>query len=88
MKSDIDWSRYTVVHWFAAPLSDQAVVTHGGRTRAFAGLAEAVLFVARFDYDQRTTVRIDCGGKTYQLPDILWLAGRPDFPYPHELSVG
>ena len=86
MKSDIDWRRYAVVHWTVNRLAEGSEFRRCGQTRAFAELAEAVLFATGLDREHRQTARVDCGGRTYQAIDIERLTERSDFPHRRELA--
>ncbi|WP_336489392.1 hypothetical protein [Methylobacterium nigriterrae] len=87
MTSTIDWNRYAVVHWTVDQIAMGNEVRRCGRTRAFAELAEAVLFATGLESGHGQTARIDCGGKTYHASDIERLAARPDFPHLPEVAV-
>ena len=80
MTSEIDWSRYAVVHWTMNRLATGSTLHRGSQTRAFAGLAEAVLFASGLEGAHRQSARIDCGGKTYHAAEIERLAAGADFP--------
>lgn len=75
-----EWDRYAVVHWTVDVSSEQGLVRCGGRTRAFATLADAVSFAGDLRIEQQQTTRISCGGKTYHPTDIEELARLPGFP--------
>ena len=82
-----DWRRYAVVNWIATGSSGDGTSRACSRKRAFAQLAEAVLFATQLDSEHRQMARIDCGGKTYQLADIGRLIERSDYPLLQRLSV-
>ncbi|AWN40103.1 hypothetical protein [Methylobacterium durans] len=84
MEAEVDWSRYAVVHWTVDLQPDRGELRRCGRTRAFAGLAEAVLFATELNGPQRQTARVDCGGQTYHLPAIERFVTRSDFPHREE----
>jgi hypothetical protein len=86
MMRDIDWRRYAVVHWTVNRLSESGAFRPCGQTRAFAELAQAVLFTTGLDGEHRQTARVDCGGRTYQAADIERLTERSDFPHRRELA--
>ena len=87
MTRDIDWGRYAVVHWTVNRLLESGAFRPCGQTRAFAELAQAVLFTTGLDGEQQQTARVDCGGQTYHLADIERLAERSDYPHLHELAA-
>jgi hypothetical protein len=86
MTRDIDWGRYAVVHWTVNRLLESGALRPCGQTRAFAELAQAVLFTTGLDREHRQTARVDCGGRTYQAVDIERLTERSDFPHRRELA--
>ena len=87
MQHSADWRRYAVVHWITSGSPGDGTSRSCGRTRAFAELSEAVLFVTQPDSEYRQMARIDCGGRTYHLADIGRLMERSDFPPLQELFV-
>src|SRR4051812_16320922 len=87
MTSDIDWGRYAVVHWTVNRLLENGEFRRCGQTRAFAELAQAVLFATGLDAEHRQTARVNCGGQTYHLADIERLTERSDYPHLHELRA-
>ena len=87
MTRDIDWVRYAVVHWTVNWTLESGALRPCGQTRAFAELAQAVLFTTGLDGEHQQTARVDCGGQTYHLADIERLAERSDYPHLHELAA-
>lgn len=87
MTHDIDWGRYAVVHWTVNRPLESAAFRSCGQTRAFAELAQAVLFTTGLDREHRQSARVDCGGQTYHLADIERLAERSDYPRLHEFAA-
>jgi hypothetical protein len=81
MTTSMEWTRYAVVHWTVDVASEAGLVRCGGRTRAFASLADAVLFASEFSYAQRQEARITCGGRSYLHSEIDELAQQSDFPH-------
>ncbi|WP_407531118.1 hypothetical protein [Methylobacterium oryzisoli] len=81
MQGSFDWHRYAVVHWFDKLDPKISATRAGNRTRAFAELAEAVLFAMRLDTQQQQAVRVSCYGKMYDALEVVRLAKRPDFPH-------
>ncbi|GEP06502.1 hypothetical protein [Methylobacterium oxalidis] len=79
MQNAIEWNRYAVVHWKVSVLSERGEAHRKGKTRAFAGLMQAVTFVKALSDEHRQTARVDCGGKSFRMNEIDYLAGHEDF---------
>ncbi|GEP07034.1 hypothetical protein [Methylobacterium oxalidis] len=76
----IEWNRYAVVHWKVSVLSEKNDAQLKGNTRAFAELAQAVTFVKALNDEHQQTARVDCGGKSFRIDEINYLAEHADFP--------
>jgi len=87
MQDDLDWRRYAVVHWHTSGSPEDDTSRAHRQKRAFADLAEAVLFATQLDDEHRQMARIDCGGKTYHRADIEQLIERSDYPFLQGASV-
>jgi hypothetical protein len=81
MQGGFDWHQYAVVHWFDKLDAEISATRMGNRTRAFAELAEAILFAMRLNIQQQQAVRVSCYGEMYHTPEIVQLSKRSDFPH-------